>query len=251
MKNTCASTNEKIDPDSVLEIIKDSYFQQCQYDPEAEPDIELTVDSTIEDWRFACDLISWRPLGKAINEWFGIKCTEKEWREVLEPPENKTLSDVCNLISKHAERYAIKPFKICGSECLSAGIFISLKATLKDSGLPIEKIKPSTILKPFLISYFGEFSIAIEKLAPGILPPVKIEESFIQKLWFRMLMLGILLGLINLFLSDSLLSLISISISVFAVLVRYLTYRLPFKNISYGNLETFRDLCLLINKSKQ
>ena len=61
MKNSYNIETEPFSPELVLEVIKDSYFQQCQYDPEAEPDIDLTFESTVDDWRNACDLVKNKP----------------------------------------------------------------------------------------------------------------------------------------------------------------------------------------------
>lgn len=38
-------------PEYVLDVIRDAHRQQCEYDPEATPEIELTFDSTVDDWR--------------------------------------------------------------------------------------------------------------------------------------------------------------------------------------------------------
>jgi hypothetical protein len=53
--------------DEVLAILVDQHRLQSQVDPEAEPDALLTFDSSIADWRSACDLLGWRGLGQALT----------------------------------------------------------------------------------------------------------------------------------------------------------------------------------------
>src|SRR5580704_15951986 len=57
-------------PEYILAVIKDVYRQQCQYDPETEKNALLTFDSTIQEWRDACDLLGWQKLARALNDWF-------------------------------------------------------------------------------------------------------------------------------------------------------------------------------------
>jgi hypothetical protein len=44
-------------PDYVLAVIRDYHRQQCQFDREAEPDVELTFQTTIAEWRCSCILL--------------------------------------------------------------------------------------------------------------------------------------------------------------------------------------------------
>jgi hypothetical protein len=48
MKNSVTARNESLTPEIILGILRDSHLQQCQYDPEAEPGISLTFESSIE-----------------------------------------------------------------------------------------------------------------------------------------------------------------------------------------------------------
>jgi hypothetical protein len=57
-------------PAYVLDVIRDQHRQQCGYDPMADSDAELTFETTIAEWRDACDLLDWRRLGRALDrEW--------------------------------------------------------------------------------------------------------------------------------------------------------------------------------------
>ena len=96
--------DEPATPAYILAVIQDAHRQQCQYDPEADPEAVLTPETTVAEWRDACDLVGWRKLGLACNQEWGIEVSKNEWREILEPADRKRLSDVCRLIAEHARR---------------------------------------------------------------------------------------------------------------------------------------------------
>ena len=87
--------DEPATPEYVLAVLRDDYRQQCQYDPEAEPDVDLTFETTVAEWRNACDLVGTHDLGRAENEVWGIHRGDDEWRAILEPAKARTLGDVC------------------------------------------------------------------------------------------------------------------------------------------------------------
>ena len=91
--------DEPASPEYVLSVMQDDYRQQCQYDPEAQPDVELTFKTTVAEWRNTCDLVATRELGRAENQLWGIRLADNEWRAVLEPAKERTLADVCELIA--------------------------------------------------------------------------------------------------------------------------------------------------------
>ena len=55
-------------PEFVLEVVRDSHRQQCAYDPEADPSAQLSFDTTVAQWRDACDLVGTKGLGVALDE---------------------------------------------------------------------------------------------------------------------------------------------------------------------------------------
>jgi len=44
-------------PDDLLAVLRDEHRRQREYDPGADPDANLTFDSSIEKWRITCDLL--------------------------------------------------------------------------------------------------------------------------------------------------------------------------------------------------
>lgn len=246
MKSTVSNKEEPLTPEIVLAILRDSYVQQCQYDPEAESDMELTFESTIEDWRYACDLVAWKPLGRAMNKWFQVDYSDDQWHKVLEPADTKRLFGVCELISVKATRQAVVPLNIFGNRCLEAGAFVALRAALANSGIPVESLRPSTRLHPWVLKHWGGFSVAVGKVAPGVLPPVEIEKTLIQRFSFWLFGLGLVASFVGLFVEHELASLVAGGALVSGLVLMLFVSRLSPKRVSFGKLETVGDVCRLI-----
>lgn len=249
MKNSVSNKEEPLTPEIVLAILRDSHLQQCQYDPEAESEIELSFTSTVAEWRVACDLVTWKPLGRALNRWFGIRHSDDQWRAVLEPAKQRTLLAVCELIASTATRPAIVPLKLFGNNCLEAGVFVRLKIALADAGLPVDAIRPSTPLAPWLVKHWGGFSDVVGKLAPEALPPVKIEDTFLQWLSYRLLTSGIVLAALNVVIRHDFVTTLAVTLLVTGFLSNVIASDMSPKAVSFGDLETFADVCRLIGKS--
>jgi hypothetical protein len=165
-------------PEYVLEVFRDSHRQQCQYDGEAEPSIELTFETTISQWRNACDLVGWRELGRALDNQWNLGRSVEDWGAVLEPSRKRTLGELCRLIAgSGAMRPVIEPFTILGSTCQSAGVFLAIRAILRDAGAEVDSLAPSTSLESYTSGYLYAFLGPISRLAPNALPDVRIDES--------------------------------------------------------------------------
>jgi len=249
MKNSYNVIKEKMSPASVLEILQDDQRQSSQYDPEVDGDIKLSFESTIDDWRQACDLVAWKALGLALNDWFDIEYSNLEWKNVLEPSSEKTLFKLCTFIANKAERNEIKPFNIFGTHCKTAGVFISVRKALKDAGIPTEDIKPSSELEPILIKYGFDFIREVGKLAPNVLPPVKIKSSFLQMMGYWVVLVGVILGFSNAIFEINFILQIAYSLTIGGVLLIIVTSRMNPKSFTLGELKTFADVCTLISKS--
>jgi len=157
--------------EDVLACIRDSYRFAEELDPESEPGIDLTFESTIDEWRSACDLLGASELGVALNDWFGIAVGATEWRAVLEPAAECRIRGVCDVVSHHAaQRPALRPFPIAGHDCLEAGAFLTLRTALTDAGLPAAEVRPSTALAVVARHDLGGLVRVLGKFAPGVLP---------------------------------------------------------------------------------
>ena len=170
-------------PKDVLACIRDSYRFAEKLDPDSEPGIDLTFESTIDEWRSACDLLGASELGVALNAWFGVAVDDTEWAAVLEPASQRRLRGVCELVSHHAaHRPALRPFPIAGHECLEAGAFLTLRAALIEAGLPAAEVRPSTALTMVARHDLGSLVRVVGKLAPGILPVPPLQTTWGMKI---------------------------------------------------------------------
>ncbi|WP_461633270.1 hypothetical protein [Labilibaculum euxinus] len=175
------SNYRKITPEEVFFIFKEEHRLCSQFDVEADPTVDLTMDSSIKEWRYSMDLLPWRKLGKYLNEEFEINISENDWESTLEPSRTKRLGDVCRLISNHAQIEIVKPIKLFGKDCLSASLFKTIKRNLTKRGVDTSDLKPSTLIEPYLKNYFGEFIEQINKNYTGVIPEIKTNETKLSK----------------------------------------------------------------------
>ncbi|TAJ14713.1 hypothetical protein DMA11_04045 [Marinilabiliaceae bacterium JC017] len=175
-------TFRKLTPKEVFFIFKEEHRLCSQFDCEAGPNVELTMDSSIKEWRYSMDLLPWRKLGNYLNEEFEIDISKNEWKSVLEPSRTKKLGDVCRLISKHAQIEIIKPIKIFGKDCLSASLFKTIKINLTRRGVDTSELKPSSLIEPYLKNYFGELIEQINKNYTGVIPELKTTETKLNQI---------------------------------------------------------------------
>jgi hypothetical protein len=125
--------------DYVLSVLHDEHRQQCRYDSAADPDVSLSLETTVTEWREACDLIPTHELGRALNQTWGIACSDAEWWAVFEPADRRRIADVCELIARHAIRRLVRPARLLGSDCASAGAFLTIRSLLRQDGADVSR----------------------------------------------------------------------------------------------------------------
>lgn len=173
-------------PDEVLAILVDQHRHQSQFDSEAEPDAVLTFDSSIADWRLACDLIGWRGLARALNEEWGMSLSMHEWREVLEPADKRTLRILCKTISRESVIEGLPQRGLLGCESPEGRTFRAVRAVLLRLGMPREGIRSATLVAPLLAGYGWRFLWPCLRFAPGALPALKHVGRFHRGLLIAM-----------------------------------------------------------------
>lgn len=89
-------------PMNFLSAIRQQHREQCGCDDQADPEAKLNFDTTVSEWREACDLVGWRQLAGLLNEFWDLDIPLDEWKHVLEPAEKRTLRDVCELLATEA-----------------------------------------------------------------------------------------------------------------------------------------------------
>jgi hypothetical protein len=238
--------DEPATPEYVLAVLQDAHRQQCQHDPEADPDAVLTFESTVVDWRAACDLVGWRELGRAHNQLWGIACSDDEWREVLEPAGRRQLTGVCQLIAERTNRPRIRPARLLGSICAPAGAFLTIRSLLYAAGAPAGEIAPSTPLADYARRYAEVFLGPVSRLAPGALPPVRVRTPVYDSA-VRGLLLAFVCVLVGGCSGLHALTIAGIGLFVGSYALTWYSARclLP-ASVEFGELRTFRDLAVVV-----
>lgn len=90
---------ESATPEYILSVLQDEHRQASRYDSAVDKAAVLTMETTIAEWREACDLIPPRPLGRALNETWGLNLSDDVWASVLGNGHHTTLRSVCELIA--------------------------------------------------------------------------------------------------------------------------------------------------------
>jgi len=237
-------------PDEVLAVFQDQYRQLGEYDSETDPTVALTFDTTIAEWRDACDLVGWRQLGRALGGEWNLKESDATWHKLLTPARKRTLGDLCEFLAPRIKLCRARPAKVLGRECLSAGVFLTVRSILQQHGCDISELAPSSELAPFTRRQPDVFLRQISQLAPNALPKVKLSSPESNAATY-----GVLVGL-------ALLMFGSLAKSVFDFAPRmallggllfvaaYLgTWILGPSSVSFGSLVTFRDLSVCIAQS--
>lgn len=147
----------------IFEIFNEQHRLCSPLDIEADESFVLTTKTVIRDWRRALDLVKWNELAIFFNKEFRINEPLEKWNSILNPENKKTLGDLCDFLAGITEKEIINPIKILGNDCLSAATFITLKNNLRNKGVNVADLRPSTKIKDFLDVY-DNFSPFIEEV---------------------------------------------------------------------------------------
>jgi hypothetical protein len=234
-------------PDEVLAILVDQHRHQSQVDPEAEPDAVLTFDSSIADWRSACDLVCWRGLGRALNDEWRMSLSLAEWREVLEPADQKTLRTLCHTISREAEIESLPERGLLGCGSPDGRALRAVRAVLIRLGMARDEIRSTTPITPLLSRYGWRFLLPCLRIAPGALPALKHVGRFHRVLLISfgvLLVAGVVLELFK-----SPLAAWSMLLGLVSLLLLWIPHPLFRGFLVLPVVVTLRDLAVCLGKS--
>lgn len=172
---------ETATPEYILALLVGDHRLRVGLDPEADSDTKLSFETTVAEWRAACDLVGWKKLWPGLNTLFGTTLSEGQWQEILEPADTKTLRGLCEFLAKHVKRWRVIPARLAGRECFPAGAFLTVRSILAEAGLDTERIKPSTSLASLLRADPEVLTWKLGRVAAGILPPATIEIPVYSK----------------------------------------------------------------------
>jgi hypothetical protein len=71
--------------------------------------MRLTLETTVAQWRTACDLMGWRQLATSLNEYWQTEISLERWKLALEPAEKRRLRDVCELLVRECGQHTAQP----------------------------------------------------------------------------------------------------------------------------------------------
>jgi hypothetical protein len=182
----------KYSKNDILQMLISQYQFAIEFDPVVNKGMDFNYESSIFDWRDACDLIEPKKLAKVYHQSFKLNRPISELENILTDENNRTVSDFCEYIAKHAERQKIEPISLLGQNCQTASIFRTLKQNLSNNGADTRDIKPSSEINLFFMKYGGLLVDEVNKIAPGTMSEFDFKQNWISRIGRNLLFVGIL-----------------------------------------------------------
>jgi hypothetical protein len=242
-------------PDEVLEQFKACHQISCEWGWSDGND-KITHDMSVLDWQIALDLKKVTKLGKDFNQFYDTDITQEEWLKVFTPGKKKKLRGVCELIASKAKISKLKPYTILGKSCLSAGTFLTLTELLKNNGVDISSIAPSTQLSGYLQPIKRRVPLLeiLLKFEPKVINKYKVEHRsnsfriYLGLLSILVFVVSFVLLLLNQTKAGEVGFLLFILLIGIIIIHAKLDKRDYSSIQSFDNIETFRDLSVAIVK---
>lgn len=181
----------KYSKNDILQILISQYQFQIEFDPVVVKGMDFDFKSSIFEWIDACDLVDPKTLAKIYHQEFGIDRPLSELENILIDENNRTVSDFCEYISKHAKRENIEPIKLFGQNCQTASIFRILKQKLTLKGADTTELKPSSEINPFFLKYGGILIDEVNRIAPGTMSEFEYKSHKLSRIGRNIMFIGI------------------------------------------------------------
>ena len=150
------------------------------------------------------------------------------------------------MIASRAVRPLIRPSRLSGTGCEPAGAFLTIRSLLHEAGAAAGEIAPSTRLGPYTRRFAGVFLGPISRLAPGVLPPVRIRTPVYDAAILSLVVAGVSL-VIGACTGVNLLTVAGgVLIASSYALTWYAARCLLPASAEFGELRTFRDLAVVV-----
>lgn len=182
----------KYSKNDILQMLISQYQFAIEFDPVVNKGMDFNYESSIFDWRDACDLIEPKKLAKVYHKSFKLNRPISEFENILTDENNRTVSDFCEYIAKHAERQKIETIRLLGQNCQTASIFRTLKQNLSNNGADTRNIKPSSEINPFFMKYGGLLVDEVNKIAPGTISEFDFKQNWMSRIGRNIMFVGIL-----------------------------------------------------------
>ena len=135
----------------------------------------LSFDTSIFEWEIAIIEAGDISIPDGFNAMFGTALPAEAWRAVLEPARQRTLGDVCRLVAGNTVVPVIEPVAVMGDRSRAAGAFLAVRRILREEGVDVSDLRPSSPLTPYLRDRWPGIVARLRRLAPGRLPPARVE----------------------------------------------------------------------------
>lgn len=178
--------------EDIFQLLISQYQFAIQFNPVVVKGMDFNYESSIFDWRDACDLVNPKKLAKIYHKEFKIDRPLSELEDILINEDRRTVSDFCGYISKYAERENIEPIKLLGQNCQTASIFKTLKQNLTKKGADTTELKPSSEINPFFLKYGGLLFDEVNRIAPGTLSEFDFKQNWMSRIGRNITFVGIL-----------------------------------------------------------
>jgi hypothetical protein len=186
--------------EDIFDLLCANYRQQEKFDPVFLKGHALSLETTIFEWREIGDLMNTDVLWKYLNEYFRLDKSKAEWMNILEPEDEKTLTDLCFFIACYAHKDVVNPIKLFGMECQKASLFRNLTYRLKERGINTSEIKPSSRMENLFKKHGAVITEEINLINPNVLPAIEYKNNWFYRagpILIILSSLSLLLGLIN------------------------------------------------------
>ena len=149
----------------VLAVLQERQRRLACVDEAAEHCGQLCFETTVADWRHACNLVDWRHLGQSLNEEWRIEAPLAEWRTALEPAEVRCVGDVCDLIARH-KCLPRRRAEVAAPEPSGLNSGYASNSSLNDSWSNVGAVFPTRPMAPYCLSSAEAIAESISKPNP-------------------------------------------------------------------------------------
>lgn len=221
--------------------------------PDQSPDIiakrEIQLDTPLSRWAKWWDCPQF-PMSADFARWlFGSEISDEDWQGAVEPRNDRTVRDVCEVIARSIRVPIVPTVSVFGTTCRKAGAFLLIKKLMSDAGADVSKLAPSTPL-----SKFSKRGLPAIRNEIGLLKPEfwkQLNACDWRPVWLALAMATLPFPFA--FIDSSWLCNMALMLPVwwiisicFFKLLEELRILKPFEKVRFLRLTTFRDLSVAI-----
>lgn len=177
-------------PDEVLDLLR---YNQVLFEECDEESDDISGDTSVYDWFERSDdgqfSRAWVATAGTLNMNFGIDVPLNEWKNILNPPRQRRLADVCRFVAKRATVPDIPIPRILGTPCRSAGAFHTVRKLLAAQGAVTSGLTPSSPLSEYAANGMPEIGMDLIRMSPSL----AVRSVFAHRGEGGYLLLGLLL----------------------------------------------------------